>query len=39
MCGCGTIDDDAKMVNSVMRDSFLRDPALRREFQDILSGT
>jgi GTP cyclohydrolase I len=34
----GTKDDDAKMVNSVMRGSFLRDPALRREFLDLLPG-
>lgn len=34
----GTKDDEAKMVNSVMRGSFLTDPALRREFLSLLPG-
>jgi len=34
----GTKDDGAKMVNSVMRGSFLSDAALRREFLSLLPG-
>jgi GTP cyclohydrolase I len=34
----GTRDDGAKMVNSVMRGSFLKDAALRREFLSLLPG-
>lgn len=33
----GVKDDDAKMVNSVMRGSFLTDPSLRREFLSLLA--
>lgn len=32
----GVKDDNAKMVNSVMRGAFQRDPALRREFLSLL---
>jgi len=32
----GVKDDDALMVNSVMRGAFLRDPALRREFLSLI---
>jgi GTP cyclohydrolase I len=31
------VKDDAKMVNSVMRGSFLKDSALRREFLSLIS--
>ncbi len=34
----GVKDMDSKMVNSVMRGSFLKDPNLRREFLALLSG-
>ncbi len=34
----GVKDMDAKMTNSVMRGSFLKDPNLRREFLALLSG-
>jgi len=34
----GTKDAAAKMVNSVMRGSFLKDAALRREFLSLLPG-
>ena len=34
----GVKDDDARMVNSVMRGAFLSDPALRREFLALLPG-
>ncbi len=34
----GVEEDQARMVNSVMRGSFLRDPALRREFLALLPG-
>jgi GTP cyclohydrolase I len=33
----GVRDTDSKMVNSVMRGSFLKDPALRREFLSLLN--
>jgi len=33
----GVKDSEAKMTNSVMRGSFLKDPALRREFLSLLS--
>ena len=33
----GVRDADSKMVNSVMRGSFLKDPALRREFLSLLN--
>jgi GTP cyclohydrolase I len=33
----GVKDDDTKMVNSVMRGSFLKDAALRREFLSLIS--
>jgi GTP cyclohydrolase I len=33
----GIKDDEAKMVNSVMRGSFLKDAALRREFLSLIS--
>ncbi|MFN0161507.1 MAG: GTP cyclohydrolase I [Burkholderiales bacterium] len=33
----GVKDNNSKMVNSVMRGSFLRDPALRREFLSLIS--
>jgi GTP cyclohydrolase I len=33
----GVKDNGAKMVNSVMRGSFLRDPALRREFLSLIN--
>jgi GTP cyclohydrolase I len=33
----GVKDDDTAMTNSVMRGSFLKDPALRREFLSLLS--
>jgi GTP cyclohydrolase I len=33
----GVRDNDAKMTNSVMRGSFLKDPSLRREFLSLLS--
>ncbi|MGA0603292.1 GTP cyclohydrolase I [Caulobacter sp. KR2-114] len=33
----GVKDSEAKMINSVMRGSFLKDPALRREFLSLLS--
>jgi GTP cyclohydrolase I len=32
----GVKDDNAKMINSVMRGSFLKDSALRREFLALL---
>ena len=32
----GVKDTDSKMVNSVMRGSFLKDPALRREFLSLI---
>jgi len=32
----GVKEPEAKMVNSVMRGSFLKDPALRREFLSLL---
>jgi GTP cyclohydrolase IA len=35
----GVKDDRTKMVNSVMRGSFLKDPALRREFLSLISLT
>ena len=31
------VKDDAKMINSAMRGSFLKDPALRREFLSLIS--
>jgi GTP cyclohydrolase I len=34
----GTRDDGAKMINSVMRGSFLKDASLRREFLSLLPG-
>jgi GTP cyclohydrolase I len=34
----GIKDDEAKMVNSIMRGAFLTDPALRREFLSLLPG-
>jgi GTP cyclohydrolase I len=33
----GVRDADSKMVNSVMRGSFLQNPALRREFLSLLT--
>ncbi len=33
----GVRDNDTKMINSVMRGSFLRDPTLRREFLSLLN--
>jgi GTP cyclohydrolase I len=33
----GIKDDNAKMINSVMRGSFLKDAALRREFLSLIS--
>jgi GTP cyclohydrolase IA len=33
----GVKDSDTKMVNSVMRGSFLKDPALRREFLSLIN--
>ena len=33
----GVKDPDAKMVNSVMRGSFLKNPDLRREFLSLLN--
>ena len=33
----GVKDNSAKMINSVMRGSFLRDPALRREFLSLIN--
>ena len=35
----GVKDDETKMVNSVMRGSFLKDPTLRREFLSLISLT
>ena len=35
----GVKDDQTKMVNSVMRGSFLKDPTLRREFLSLISLT
>jgi GTP cyclohydrolase IA len=34
----GAKDNDAKMINSVMRGSFLKNPALRREFLSLVNG-
>jgi GTP cyclohydrolase I len=34
----GVKDSDSKMINSVMRGSFLKDPNLRREFLALLQG-
>jgi GTP cyclohydrolase I len=34
----GVKDTDSKMINSVMRGSFLKDPNLRREFLSLLSN-
>jgi GTP cyclohydrolase I len=34
----GVKDMDAKMINSVMRGVFLKDPALRREFLALIPG-
>ena len=34
----GVKDTDSKMINSVMRGSFLKDPTLRREFLSLLRG-
>ena len=34
----GVKDSDAKMTNSIMRGSFLKNPDLRREFLALLSG-
>jgi GTP cyclohydrolase I len=34
----GTRDDGAKMINSVMRGSFLKVASLRREFLSLLPG-
>ena len=33
----GVKDTETKMINSVMRGSFLRDPALRREFLSLIN--
>ena len=33
----GVKDSASKMLNSVMRGSFLRDPALRREFLSLIN--
>jgi GTP cyclohydrolase I len=35
----GVKDNDSKMINSVMRGSFLKDPNLRREFLSLLSDS
>jgi GTP cyclohydrolase I len=35
----GVKDDRTKMVNSVMRGSFLKDPTLRREFLSLIDLT
>jgi GTP cyclohydrolase I len=32
----GVKDDDAKMISSVMRGAFLKDPSLRREFLSLI---
>jgi GTP cyclohydrolase I len=32
----GVKDPDSKMINSVMRGSFLKDPNLRREFLSLI---
>jgi GTP cyclohydrolase I len=32
----GVKDDDARMINSVMRGSFLKDHTLRREFLSLI---
>jgi GTP cyclohydrolase I len=32
----GVKDNEAKMINSVMRGSFLKDPALRQEFLSLI---
>jgi len=32
----GVKDNDARMINSVMHGSFLKDPALRREFLSLI---
>ena len=34
----GVKDNDAKMINSVMRGSFLKDPNLRREFLALIDS-
>jgi GTP cyclohydrolase I len=34
----GVKESDSKMINSVMRGSFLKDPNLRREFLSLLSN-
>jgi GTP cyclohydrolase I len=34
----GVKDNDSKMINSVMRGSFLKDPNLRREFLSLLNN-
>ena len=34
----GVKETDSKMINSVMRGSFLKDPNLRREFLSLLNG-
>nr|WP_239058086.1 GTP cyclohydrolase I [Crenobacter caeni] len=34
----GVRDSDSKMINSVMRGAFLKNPALRREFLSLLPG-
>jgi GTP cyclohydrolase I len=33
----GVRDNETKMINSVMRGSFLKDPSLRREFLSLLN--
>jgi GTP cyclohydrolase I len=34
----GVREMDSKMINSVMRGVFLKDPALRREFLSLIPG-
>ena len=34
----GVKDMDSKMINSVMRGAFLKDPTLRREFLSLIPG-
>ena len=38
MCIRDSKDMDSKMINSVMRGSFLKDPNLRREFLSLIPG-
>jgi GTP cyclohydrolase IA len=34
----GVKDSESKMINSVMRGQFLKDPNLRREFLSLIDG-